>query len=159
MQSPFPPGGSAEPRNLTFGLCAYAGLLSLPSYAHGSIGRVIHPVTSRPRTPGRDIGSAASTRLASETCCCSLMGRTNRLVALSLRPVLHWRQDDRCSSSRLTLARSRTTPITETSRPPRTPSRPLSRCSQVRLRAATRTVSWARTARNPRLGLAIHHSG
>ena len=157
MQSPFPPEGSAEPRNLTFGLCAYAGLLSLPSYAHGSIGPVIHLVTSRPRTPGRGIGSAASTRLASETCCCSLMGRTNRLVALSLRPVLHWRQDDRCSSSRLTLGRSRTTPIAETARRSRMLSRPLWRCR--RLRAATRPASLARTARNPRLGLAIHHSG
>ena len=150
MQSPFPPEGSAEPRNLTFGLCAYAGLLSLPSYAHGSIGPVIHPVTSRPRTPGRGIGSAASTRLASETCCCSLMGRTNRLVALSSRPVLHWRWDDSCSLSRLTLGRSRTTPIAETARRSRMLSRPLWRCR--RLRAATRPASLARTARNPRLG-------
>ena len=59
----------------------------------GSIGLVIHPVTSRLRTLGRAIGSAASTRLASETCCCSLMGRMNRLVALSSRPVLHRRRD------------------------------------------------------------------
>ena len=43
----------------------------------GSIGLVIHSVTSRLRTLGRAIGSGASTRLASETCCCSLMGRTN----------------------------------------------------------------------------------
>jgi hypothetical protein len=60
----------------------------------GSIGLVIHPVTSRLRTLGRAIGSGASTRLASEPCCCSLVRRTNRLVALSSKPVLHWRQGD-----------------------------------------------------------------
>jgi len=113
----------------------------------------IHPVTSRLRTLGRAIGSGASTRLASETCCCSLMGRTNRLVALSSRPVLHWRQDDARSLSRLTLS----APIAETSRRSWMLSRPLLRCR--RLRAATRPASPARTARNPRLGLAIHHSG
>jgi hypothetical protein len=123
----------------------------------GSIGLVIHPVTSRLRTLGRAIGSCASTRLASETCCCSLMGRTNRLVALSSRPVLHRRRDDSCSSSRLALRRSRTTPIAETSRRSRMLSRPLWRCR--RLRVATRPASPARTARNPRLGLAIHHNG
>jgi hypothetical protein len=58
----------------------------------GSIGLVIHPVTSRLRMLGGAIGSGASTRLASETCCCSLVGRTNRLVALSSKPVRHWRQ-------------------------------------------------------------------
>src|SRR5262245_8843665 len=79
----------------------------------GSIGLVIHPVTSRLRTLGRAIGSGASTRLASETCCCSLVGRTNRLVALSSKPVLHWRQGGSCSSSRLALRRSRTTPRSE----------------------------------------------
>src|SRR5262249_61081870 len=42
--------------NLPFGLCAYAGLLSLPSYAHGSIGPVIHLVTSRPRLGGHGLG-------------------------------------------------------------------------------------------------------
>src|SRR6516225_1320928 len=47
------------------------------SYIFWSIGLVIHSVTSRLRTLGRAIGSGASTRLASETCCCSLMGRTN----------------------------------------------------------------------------------
>jgi len=36
--------------------------------------------------PGRGIASGASGRLAIATCCCSLMGRTNRLVALSSRP-------------------------------------------------------------------------
>jgi hypothetical protein len=36
-------------------------------------------------------------------------------------------------------------------------SRPLWRCR--RRRVATRPASPARTARNPRLGLAIHHSG
>ena len=125
----------------------------------GSIGLVIHPVTSRLRTLGRAIGSDASTRLASETCCCSLMGRTNRLVALSSRPVLHRRRDDRGSLSRLTLGRSRTTPIAETARRSRTPSWPFWRCRRVRLRAATRPASPARTVRNSRLGLAIHHSG
>src|SRR5262249_12328495 len=64
---------------------------------------VIHSATSRLRTLGRAIGSGASTRLASETCCCSLVGRTNRLVALSSKPVLHWRQGGSCSSSRLAL--------------------------------------------------------
>jgi hypothetical protein len=123
----------------------------------GSIGLVIHSITSRLRTLGRAIGSGASTRLASETCCCSLMGRTNRLVALSSRPVLHRRRDDSCSLSRLTLGRSRTTPIAETARRSRMLSRALWRCR--RLRAATRPASLARTARNPRLGLAIHHSG
>lgn len=123
----------------------------------GSIGLVIHPVTSRLRTPGRGMGSGASTRLASATCCCSLMGRTNRLVAFLSRLVLHWRQGDSCSSSRLALRRSRTTPIAETSRRSRMLSRPWWRCR--RLRAATRPASPARTAHNPRLGLAIHHSG
>ena len=125
----------------------------------GSIGLVIHSVTSRLRTLGRAIGSGASTRLASETCCCSLKGRTNRLVALSSRPVLHWRQDDGRSLSRLTLGRSRTTPIAETARRSRMLSWPLWRCRRVRLRAATRPAPPARTARTPRLGLAIHHSG
>src|SRR5215813_1263844 len=123
----------------------------------GSIGLVIHSVTTRLRTLGRAIGSGASTRLASETCCCSLMGRTNRLVALSSRPVLHRRRDDSCSLSRLTLGRSRTTPIAETARRSRMLSRPLWRCGRVRPRAASRPASPARRARDPRLGLAIHH--
>jgi hypothetical protein len=37
-------------------------------------GRASSPRTRRPRTPRRGIRSGASTRLASETCCCSLMG-------------------------------------------------------------------------------------
>src|SRR5262249_42209931 len=80
------------------------------------------PETSRLRTLGRAIGSGASTRLASETCCCSLLGRTNRLVALSSKPVLHRRRDDSCSSSRLALRPFPTPPIAPTFRPSPVPS-------------------------------------
>src|SRR5262245_43665976 len=134
-----------------------AWMLAHPPHLSGSIGLLIHPVTSQLRTFDRAIESGASTRLASETWRCSLMGRTNRLVALSWRPVLYWRQDDGRSLSRLTLGRSRTTPIAETSRRSRMLSRSLSRSRRVR--AATRPAPPARTARTPRLGLAIHHSG
>jgi hypothetical protein len=61
----------------------YGGAPRRFEVSSGSIGLLIHPVTSRPRTPGRGIGSGASTRPASETCCSSLMGSTNNLVARS----------------------------------------------------------------------------
>ena len=78
-------------------------------------------------------------------------------MALSSRPVLRWRHDDRCSLSRLRLGLSRTTPLAETARLSRKPSRPLWRCKRVRRRTATRSGAFAR-ARNPRVGLALHHS-
>src|SRR5262249_11301371 len=80
---------------------------------------------------------------------------------------LYWRLDgqlgrlstlqDAVDISRGSVEKCRTTPIAETARRSRMLSRALWRYR--RLRAATRPASLARPARNPRLGLAIHHSG